>query len=170
LHLWATSKLANEIAVGQVSARDKMHYYVFSAVFLVAIGYAVDWSPADRSLFHLYEAVVVCIVTFAGALRVVSSYAKPIDGAFFEMSYLLSIPLVIKTTGAAWVAIYAADWLWSMLLPHISAESAESARAISYWLHRVRQAYPFLIAVAVTMVFWFRLAHHVAYVVAKRDA
>jgi hypothetical protein len=170
MHLWATSRLANQIASGEVPQREKVRYYVFAAIFVVVLGYASDWGPRDRSWLHVYEGVVVCVITLAGAHRVVTSYCKPIDGAFFEMAYLLSVPLMVKTTAAAWAAIYGGYWLWAAILPHISADSAESANALSYWLGRLWQVFPFLVAVAVAFVFWFRLAHHVGYVVAKRDA
>jgi hypothetical protein len=170
MQLWATSKLADQIAAGQVSAREKVGYFIFAAVFSVATGYAVDWGPRDTSWLHVYEGIVVCVITFAGAQKVASCYQAPIDGAFFEMAYLLSVPLLIKTTLAAWVAIYGGYWLFSAALPHISADSAESAKAISYWLGRTSQIFPFLVAVAIALVFWFRLAHHVTYIAAKRSA
>ena len=171
MQLWATSKLADQIAAGQVSAREKVGYFIFAAVFSVVTAYAVDWvSPRDTSWLHLYEGIVVSVITFAGAQRVASCYQASIDGAFFEMAYLLSVPLLIKITLAAWVAIYVGYWLFSVALPHISADSAESANAISYWLGRTSQIFPFLVAVAAALVFWFRLAHHVTYIAAKRDA
>jgi hypothetical protein len=94
----------------------------------------------------------------------------PIDAAFFEMAYLLSVPILIKTTLAAWAAIYVASWLSSAIVPYLSADSPESAQALEYWWGRAWQVYPFLVAVVIAAVYWFRLAHHVAYVVAKRGA
>lgn len=171
MHFWATPKLAEQIAAGQVPARDKTAYYVFTAVFLTVAGYAADWGlPIDRSWLHAYEGVVVCVITLAGAHRVVSSYRTPIDGPFFEMAYLLSVPLLVKTTLAYWAATYAFQWLARAVVPHLSADSLELANAIEYWLHRTGQLFPFVLAVVIAFVFWFRLAHHVAYVVSKRGA
>ncbi len=170
MRLWATSKLADQIASGQVSAREKVAYFVFASVFVVAAGYAADWGPRDRSWLHAYEGIVVCVVTLAGAHRVASSYRAAIDGPFFEMAYLLSVPLLVKTTLAAWVAAYGAEWLVSAIVPHLSADSTETAQAIEYWWTRIGQVFPFVLAVTIASVFWFRLAHHVAYVVAKRGA
>ena len=170
MHLWATSKLADQIVAADVPAREKVGYFVFAAGFVVVFGYATAWFPVDRSWFYLYEGVVVSVVTLAGAYRVAESYPSPIDGAFFEMAYLLSVPLLIKTTLAGWVAIYGGSWLFSAILPHVSVGSTESAHALSYWLGRAWQIFPFLVAVAIAIVYWYRLAHHVAYVVAKRGA
>jgi hypothetical protein len=49
MHLWATSTLADQIVSGQVPAREKVAYFVFATVFVVATGYASDWGPRDRS-------------------------------------------------------------------------------------------------------------------------
>jgi hypothetical protein len=171
MHLWATPKLADEIVTGSVSAREKVAYYVFAAVFYVAIGYAVGYvGSLNASWFYVYEAAVVAVVTFAGAHKVASSYRRPIDGEFFEMAYLLAVPLTVKTTLAMWVAMWGGSWLVSALLTQISPDSEETARALSYWFGRLWQILPFLVAVVIAAVFWYRLAHHVAYVVAKRGA
>jgi hypothetical protein len=74
MHLWATSKLADQIASGEVPPREKITYFVFAAVFVIAAGYAAEWGPSDRSWLHAYEGVVVCVVTLTGAHRVASSY------------------------------------------------------------------------------------------------
>jgi hypothetical protein len=171
MHLWSTPKLADEIVAGEVSASEKVAYFVFAEVFYVAIAYAAWYvSSFHASWLYIYEAVVVGVVTLAGAHKVVSSYQRPIDGAFFEMAYLLSVPLMVKTTLAMWVAIWGGSWLMSALLEHLFPESVESAWALSYWVGRLWQVFPFLVAVAIAVVFWYRLAHHVAYVVAKRGA
>jgi hypothetical protein len=171
MHLWATLKLADEIVAGQVSASEKIAYFVFTQVFFVANGYAAGYTGSVHvSWLYLYEAVVVGVVTYAGARKVVLSYQRPIDGGFFEMTFLLSVPLVVKTTLAMWVGIWGGSWLLSALLPHLSTESEASARAISYWVSRLWQALPFLVAVVVAGVFWYRLAFHVTYVTNRRSA
>jgi hypothetical protein len=86
------------------------------------------------------------------------------------MTFLLSVPLIVKTTLAAWIVIYGASWLFSRALPYVSAATAESAFALSYWIGRFWQVFPFVVAVIIAIVYWARLAHHVAYVVARRDA
>ena len=169
MHLWATSKLGDEIAAEQVSPRDKVGYFVVAQVLVVAIGYAVNYVPSHGSWLYVYEAVVVVVITFAGAYRVASSYKQPVDGAFFEAAYLLSIPLIIKTTLASWAVIYGGYWLLGAIAPHINA-SADSSQALTYWLGRLWEIFPFLVAVSITLIYWFRLAHHVAQVVAKRGA
>ena len=171
MHLWATPKLADQIAAGEVSAREKVAYFVFAQVFYIAIGYATGYlSSFHASWLYVYEAAVVGVVTLAGAQKVASSYRRPIDAGFFEMAYLLSVPLTVKTTLASWVASLGGSWLFSAVLERLSPESAESARALSYWSGRLWQIFPFLVAVAIAVVFWYRLAHHVAYVVTKRAA
>ena len=170
MHLWATPRLADEIVAGEVTASEKVAYYVFAQVFYIAIGYAAGYSSAHVSWLYVYEAVVVGVITLAGAHRVASSYQRPIDGGFFEMAYLLSVPLTVTTALALWVAIWGGSWLFSVLLEQLSPETAESARALSYWVGRLWQVFPFLVAVAIAVVFWYRLAYHVAYVVAKRGA
>jgi hypothetical protein len=168
MHLWATRKLADEIVAGQVSPREKIAYFVFAQVFYVAIGYAAGYVSDHADWFYVYQAVVIVVVTFIGARKVVSSYPEPIDGEFFEMAYLLSVPLLVKTTLAAWLVIYGGYWLLSVLLPQLpQPETAESARALSYWVGRLWQLFPFLVGVTTAVVFWYRLAHHVAYVVNK---
>jgi hypothetical protein len=171
MHLWDTRKLADEIVAGQVAVPEKIAYFVFSQVFYVAVGYAAGYGSYDASWLYIYEAVVVAVVTFAGARKVVSSYQVPVDGGFFEVTYLLSVPLLVKTTLAAWVAIMGGYWLFSTLVPHLPApESAASAQAYSYWVGRLWQVLPFLVGVTVAVVYWYRLAHHVSYVVDHRNA
>jgi hypothetical protein len=170
MHLWATRKLADEIARGTVTARDKVAYFVLLQFLFIAIGYAAGYGSFRVSWLYVYEAVVVGVITFAGAHRVVSSYQHPIDGGFFEMAYLLSAPLTIKTTLASWVAIWGGSWLLGVLLEHLPIESNDAARAASYWGNALWQTLPFVTAAAIAVVFWYRLAHHVAYVVAKRGA
>ena len=170
MHLWATSKLADQIAAEQVSSADKVAYFVLAQVLLAALGYAVNYLPSHGSWLYVYEAVVVVVITFAGAHRVVSSYKGPIDSAFFEAAYLLSIPLIIKITLASWVAIYSGYWLLGAIAPHINIASADSAQALTYWFGRLWETLPFLVAVLVALIYWSRLARHVAYVVANRGA
>jgi len=171
MHLWATRKLADEIVAGQVSASDKVAYFVFAAVFYVAFGYAAGYTSIHATWLYLYEAVVVVVVTFAGARKVTLSYQRPVDGGFFKMAYLLSVPLLVKTTLAAWAAVFGSSWLLSILLPLLpQPDSAESARALSYWVGRLWEVIPFLVGVTIAVIYWYRLSHHVAYVVNKRGA
>jgi len=171
MHLWATKKLAEEIAAGHVSVREKIAYYVFAQIFYVAIGYAAGYASFQMSWLYVYEAAVVAVVTFAGARKVVVSYPRPIDSEFFEQTYLLSVPLMVKTTLASWVAIWGGSWLLSIVLPHLpEPETAESARILAYWVGRLWQLFPFVVAVIIAVVFWYRLAFHVAHVASRRSA
>lgn len=171
MHLWATPRLAEEIVERQVPAGEKLAYFVFAQVFYVTIGYAAGYfSSFHGTWIYVYEAVVVGAVTFAGARKVASSYGRPLDGEFFEMAYLLSVPLLVKTTVATWTAIWGGSWLFGLIAEHLSPESEASARAYSYWFGRLWQMLPFLVAVVIAVVFWYRLAIHVAYVVNKRES
>ena len=169
MHLWATRKLADEIVARQVPSKEKIAYFVFAAVFCVVVGYAAGYTAFHLTWLYIYEGVVVSVVTFAGAHKVTQAYRRPIDSEFFEMTYLLAVPLLVKTTLASWVAVWGGGWLLSIYLPLFpTPESAESARALSYWVGRLWQVLPFLVAVIVAVVFWYRLAIHVAYVADKR--
>jgi len=171
MHLWDTQKLADEIVAGQVSANAKVSYFVFSAVFTIVLGYAAGYGSFHGSWLYVYEAAVVGAVTFAGAKKVARSYLRPIDGEFFEMAYLLSVPLLVKTTLASWIAIWGGYWLISALVPQLPvSDSAESSQALAYWVNRIWQVLPFLVGVTIALVYWYRLAHHVAYVAHKRCA
>jgi hypothetical protein len=170
VHLWATGKLADEIAAGTVSSRDKMLYFVLLQVLAVAIGYAVGFIPFHASWMYVYEAVVVIVITFAGARRVTLAYQGAVDGGFFEMAYLLSVPLTVKTTVASWVAIWGGTWLIRRILEGLTLESADAARAVSYWGRAAWELVPFVVAAVIAVVFWYRLAHHVAYIIAKKGA
>jgi len=60
---------------------------------------------------------------------------------------------------------------FSLVLPHLpEPESAEAARTFAYWVGRLWQLFPFVVAVTVAVVFWYRLAFHVAHVAGKRSA
>ena len=170
MHLWATRILADEIAAGSVTTREKTSYFVFAQVLFIAVGYAAAYGPSHWSWLYMYEGVLVAVVTFAGAQKVVVSYQRPLDGEFFQMFFLLSVPIFVKTTLASWVAIYGGYWLFGTVLPHISTGSADSAQALSYWVPRVWELLPFLVGVIVAVVYWLRLAHHVGYVAQKRGA
>ena len=171
MHLWATQKVAEQIVAGQIATRDKTAYFVFAAVFYTVLGYASGYASYHASWLYVYEAVVVVVVTFAGAHKVVSSYQKPIDGEFFEMAYLLSVPLLVKTTILAWGTIWGGFWLFSTISPYLpTPETAESAQALSYWVGRLWQVLPFLAQVTAVVVYWYRLAHYVTYVVTKSGA
>jgi hypothetical protein len=135
------------------------------------LSYAAGYASFHGSWLYVYEAAVVAVVTFAGAKKVTQSYQRPIDGAFFEMAYLLSVPLLVKTTLASWVAIWGGYRLISVHVPHLPAsDSAEASQALAYWIGRMWQVLPFLVAVIVAVVYWYRLAHHVAYVANRRGA
>jgi hypothetical protein len=170
MHFWNTSKLASEIVADRVTARDKAWYFVFGQVFWVATGYAASLNAPQGLWFYVYEGVVVAVVTFAGAGKVLSTYGKSPDATFFEMIYVLSVPLMIKATLAAWTAIYGGSWLFLASLPYASPTSAESALALSYWLGRLWQVFPFVVAVVIAAVDWSRLNYHVAYIVKGRGA
>jgi hypothetical protein len=171
MHLWATRKLADEIVVGAVSASEKNVYFVFAVVFAVVIGYAAAYGSLHSSWLYVYEGAVVGVVTFAGAQKVTQSYGRAIDGEFFEMAYLLSVPLLVKTTLASWVAIWGGYWLFSILVPNLPVpESDEAYRALSYWVGRLWHVFPFVVAVTIAVVYWYRLAYHVTYVVNRRGA
>ena len=69
--------------------------FVFAVVFAVVIGYAAAYGSLHSSWLMFYEGAVVGVVTFAGAQKVTQSYGRAIDGEFFEMAYLLSVPLLV---------------------------------------------------------------------------
>ena len=167
LNLWNTKRLADDVAGERLTSRTKEMYYVFSAVFYMVFAYLGSNGPPHYTWLHLYEGIVVCGVTFVGARRVVAAYSEPLDARFFETSFLVSIPLMIKATVVSWGGVYAAWWVlgWAM---EQNVALDEPSRAVNYWGSRAYDLIPFILAVAVAVVFWLRLAHHVTYVVAKR--
>jgi hypothetical protein len=168
MRLWDTSKLADDIVGDQISPKEKLAYYVLAQVFYSAVGYAALYGLSSRSWLFVYEAVVVCVIVFAGANRVASLYPRPLDGSFFETAYLLAIPLSIKATLAIWLLIYGWWWAVSTIVPKLSIEGP--AIAITYWLNRGWELVPFLVVVIVSIVFWQRLARHVQQVATRRGA
>jgi hypothetical protein len=78
MHLWDTKALGDEIAFGRVTSKEKAAYFVLAAVFYLAIGYIAGYGPSHYSWIYVYEALVVCVVTLAGANKVASAYPEPI--------------------------------------------------------------------------------------------
>ena len=169
LNLWNTRRLAEDIAAERLTSGDKVAYYVFAATFYMAFAYLGSIGPPHYTWLNMYEGIVVCVVTFVGARRVAATYPDPIDARFFEMSFLLSIPLTIKVTAVLWIGDYTGWWLIGKVLENSVDWAEESARAAAYWGNRGNDLLPFVLAAVVAVVFWLRLAHHVGYVVGKRS-
>jgi hypothetical protein len=168
LNLWNTQRLADDIAADRLTSRQKGTYYVFIAVLYMALTYVSNAGSSHYTWMYLYEGIVVCVVTFVGARRVVSAYPEPLDAKFFEAAFLVSIPLSIKAVLVLWIGDYGAWWLLDMALER-NAMLDDPSRAVNYWGRRLYDLVPFVLAAAVAVVYWLRLAHHVGYVAGKRN-
>jgi len=168
MRLWDTSKLVDDIVAKTISSNEKVAYYVFAQVFYTAMGYASMYGFANHTWLFIYEAVVVCVIAFAGARRVALAYPTTLDGSFFEAAYLLAIPLSIKATLAIWVLNYGWWWGISKVVPMLSFEGP--VIGLTYLVNRLWELIPFLVVVIVSIVFWQRLAWHVQQLGTRRVA
>lgn len=168
--LWNTPALADDIAAGRVSGADKAAYYVVGPVLYTGVAFGSLFAFGGRSWFLAYEALVVCVIAFVGARRVASTYERPLDGAFFEAVYLLSIPLFIKATLAIWLFTYGIWWVIVTVVPQLHFQSRDWGDVVSYWVNTAAILLPFLFVAAICIVFWLRLAYHVHYISSNRGA
>jgi hypothetical protein len=170
MHLWSTSKLADQLVTGKVPAGDKVNYFLLSAGLSVVLMYAIYWRPGARSWFRVFEALVMVVVAVGGAKRIVLIYRRPVDGRFFEMVSLISVPIFLKAVVIFCLLTFSPYLLVPWVVPWLSLNSTDSAQAVAYWYGQWQQIFPFLVATLIAFAFWSRLAYHVAYVVNKRGA
>lgn len=129
IHLFRPSKVADDLALNRVDARQQAYYLIASLLWSIAPYYAFlipQLSTQDGTWFwamHAYEFVVVASVYVAGTLYCLRCCAFEPQRHFLKDLTCLFLPISIVCMLIGWGTFYAVAWGSRLLVTQITFAS-----------------------------------------------
>ncbi len=150
IHLWHTSRLRTELATQTLRERDSASYMVVAAVLYTYTFYLASWFGGYRHWSILLEAVTVCTIGVLGTMECFRANGGSTGQAFLTRFSALSVPVGVKFAllNAA-IALFMYHGFPLIVTP-------ENFRDPPF----VWGLTTFVLNLAVSMLFYARLVHH----------
>jgi hypothetical protein len=160
LHLWNTHKLAAELADGKLSERTGMQYMLVGSLLYAYNNYWALWFGSYRDWGFFLELFVVVTVGAFGVFECYKANGED-KGTDFILRYCaLAVPVGFKVAilglVAGQVLYFGSDYVLD------SRTFRDPALVYRY----VYYALP----VSLTFVYYWRIAHHIAFIRATRES
>lgn len=156
LHLWQTSKLADDLAADRLSERDALGYMLCGAVLYVQAMYWSLWFGAYRDWAFFLELAVVLAASLIGVYECYKANGGKEGSVFITRLAALAVPIGLKLAILSIVAGLAMYYA----APHVLSSTFRDPALVYRYLS-------FVMPVAFTFIYYWRIAHHIAYVRAR---
>ena len=168
MHVLNTRRLAEDLAHGRVSTRDKAYYLLLGWVLWIVIGYStLVFSNASRSWLGLFEAFMIIVIAVFGVQTCYEASGGDDNRSFVVDFTCLLVPLTIKVYAVVW-GLY---WLfvWGYYATTSASYESEGAARLVAMLSRHAGYLATLAAVLATQAALFlRMRVHIAAIAAMR--
>jgi hypothetical protein len=153
-HFWHTDRLAKELAANSMSERSACQYTMLGTVIYTLTTYTSLWFGAMRDWDFFFELVFVLVVSLVGVRECYKANGGSEGTQFITRSSVLSVPIGLKLALAGTAlgqGLYFAA-------PYFFGSSVLRDPELVY------RYISFLVPVAFTFIFYWRIAHHLRYV------
>lgn len=152
IYWWRTERLAAALAEGRVGERESLAYAMLTALLYFQAVYYGIWFGGTQDWMVIGEFAAVTLIAFAGLYECFRANGGAAGADYLKRLYCLSVPVGIKVT------------LASVILGQAIALGFGRVAQMQQW-RDPRFAYEllsFFFAGALTAVYYWRVAHHMA--------
>lgn len=160
LHWWRTDALASDLAEGRVGERESLFYAMISAgLYFQAVYYGI-WFGGTQSWMVIGEFTAVTLIAFAGLYECYKANGGGTGADYLKRLYCLGVPVGIKVSLATVVLGQAIAFGF----PRVVRPGDFRDPYFAY------QLLSFLFAGAFTILYYWRISHHMRGVAAATNA
>lgn len=159
VRLFSARRVADDLANGRVSPRQRGYYLAASTIVMVVVNYSALFAgnPAWTWL-SLFEAIVIVVVTIYGLTACYESAGGDANSHFVSEFVCLSVPVGLTTTLCVWSIYWAIGFAFRETILGLS----ESHYQFAVNLHRIGSNFfgllAFLVVVLTEVIFYFRMS------------
>ena len=158
IHWWQTDRLVQELAGDGVSEDQSLRYAMISAVLYFQAIYYSLWFGGARSWLLLIEFVAVTVIAFIGLQECFKANGGSRGHHFLKRLCCLGVPIGLKVVIASTIAGQVMYFGFGRVI------TQEHFRD-PYFVYQLTS---FFFASTVTVIYYWRVAHHMAGI-AKRE-
>ncbi len=96
MRIWKIEQLARELALGQVSEKSGMYYFLASSLLILLATYYAMWWGASRDWLFYFELVVLSAIAIVGCLQAYESNGGDNGQEFVLRAVCLSVPAGVR--------------------------------------------------------------------------
>ena len=152
VYFWRTDRLAQDLAANRVSEQSAAHYMMIAGALYVQSNYSALWFGAYRDCALFFEAFTVLVITLVGVNECYKANGGSEGTQFISRFCALAVPIGVKL--AVFGVILGQGFYYAS--PHILGNGAFRDPELVY------RYISFLIPVAFTFIYYWRIAHHMS--------
>ena len=171
MYVLDTRRLAEDLAYGRVSNRDKAYYLLVGWVLYSAIGYStLVFSNQSRTWLGAFEAFMIVVIAVIGVQSCYEASGGDNNDNFVVDFTCLLVPLTIKIYVVVWGLYWLAAWGYHAVAVTGVAYDSEDAARFVFFISRHAGYLATLFAVLATQAALFlRMRIHVASIASMRE-
>jgi hypothetical protein len=151
IHLWRTERLARDLAADRVSEQSAAHYMMVGAALYVQANYSALWFGAYRDWAFFFELALVLVISVIGVNECYKANGGAEGTQFITRLCALAVPIGLKL--AVLGIVLGQGFYYAS--PHLLGNAAFRDPALVY------RYVSFLMPVAFTFIYYWRIAHHI---------
>jgi hypothetical protein len=160
VHWWRTDALVRELAEGRVGEHESLVYAMLTALLYFQAVYYGMWFGGTQSGMVIAEFAAVTLIAFAGLYECFKANGGAAGAEYLKRLYCLGVPVGIKVTLATVILGQAIAFSFGRLVGPQDFRDP----------YLVYQLLSLFFAGTFTIVFYWRVAHHMARVARAAQA
>jgi len=160
IHWWDTNTLAEELRRGEITEQQSLLYAIFSAVIATAGLYYAYWFGGDRGWPLFLEFAAVCAISVIGLYECFKANGGNAGSHFLSRLWCLGVPLGLKLAIAGVMLGQAISFIAPRLTLGLLFRDP-------YFVYQLLSLF---VAGAMTVVYYWRMAFHLARVARTADS
>lgn len=169
MHILNTRRLAEDLAHGRVSTRDKAYYLLLGWVLWIAIGYStLVFSSASRTWLGLLEAFMITVIAVYGVQSSYEAGGGDRNGSFVVDFTCLLVPLTIRVYVTVWGFYWLFVWGYYAMV-NVTYESEGAVRLVSFLSRHAGYLATLAAVLATQAALFLRMRVHMASIASMRE-
>jgi hypothetical protein len=169
MHLLHTRRLAEDLAHGRVSTRDKAYYLLVGWVLWIVIGYStLVFSNAGRNWLGLFEAFMIIVIAVYGVQSCYEAGGGDENPSFVVDFTCLLVPLTIKVYVVVWGLYWLFVWGY-YAMASASYESEGTVRLVTFLSRHAGYLATLAAVLASQAALFLRMRIHMASIASVRE-
>lgn len=169
MHILNTRLLAEDLAHGRVSTRDKAYYLLLGWVLWIAIGYStLVYSSASRTWLGVFEAFMIIVIAVLGIQSCYEAGGGDQNDSFVVDFTCLLVPLTIKVYAVVWGLYWLFVWGY-YAMASTTFESEGAARLVSFLSRHAGYLATLAAVLATQAALFLRMRVHITSIASTRE-
>lgn len=163
MYLWNTRELAESLAKGKVSPKEKLLYLIVGQTLYILFSFAPLLASTPIDWIDIGEVISVLSITVIGLYFSYKSNGGESGSGLLEYFVCLTVPLFIKVIVFFWGLYAAFFWTTGFFVAKLPSD-------LDQVLYYTYKGVTFFVVVAATLFFYWRMSFHIKFIRMNRGS